>query len=145
MSEDDMNRHPDGSTTTALEASNRASRVPISRLAPPFDLVDIAKEIQSADNLLGAVVGGQLDVIAEQIRALQRKARELLERAELNADLHRAECNFRKRAGQVYHLYRRSDARYFSMLSPSEWGDATPHTFEGSYRLELDMSFSRVD
>ncbi len=151
MSDDDMNRQP-GATSTALEPSKRASRAPVSRLAAPIDLVDIAQEIQQADTLLGAVVGGQLDVIAEQIRALQQKARDLLERAEVNAQLHRAECNFRKRSGHVYHLYRRMDAAasagrdlYFSMLSPTEWGPKAPHAFEGSYRLELDMSFTRVD
>lgn len=95
---------------------------------------------------MGAVVGGQLQVIAEQIRALQDQARALMTRAEVNAKLHRSACNLKKRPGHVYHLYRRSDDDlYFSLLSPMEWGGQPPHPYEGSYRLELDLSFTRVD
>jgi hypothetical protein len=130
----------------ALVPSDRASPYPVSRLAPAFDLVDIAREIQEADKLLGVVVSGQLDVIADQIRGLQAKARELLQRAEMNAQLHRAACNLKKRPGHIYHLYRRSEQEsYFSLLSPEEWGGAPPHPHEGAYRLELDMSFTRVE
>jgi len=126
--------------------SDHASKYPVSRLAPPFELVDLAREIQDADRVLGAVVGGQLEVIAEQIRSLQEKAKGILERAERAGELHRAACNFRKRAGATYHLYRRTSGElYFSMLSPDEWGASTPHPFEGSYRLEVDMSWTRVD
>lgn len=132
--------------TAALAVPDRASPYPVSRLAPAFDLVDIAREIQDADRVLGAVVGGQLDVIAEQIRALQDKARSLLARAERDGELHRATCQFKKRPGATYHLYRRPNGElFFSMISPAEWGAQTPHPFEGSYRLELDMSFTRVD
>jgi hypothetical protein len=130
----------------ALTVPHRAASYPVSRLAPSFDLVDVAREVQEADRLLGAVVGGQLQVIADQIRALQDQARALMSRAEVNAKLHRAACNLKKRPGHVYHLYRRSeDDAYFSLLSPTEWGGQPPHEFEGSYRLELDLSFTRVD
>ena len=123
----------------------RASPYPVSRLAPPFDIVDVAREIQDADRVLGSVVGGQLEIIAEQIRQLQDRARGILARAETSARLHRAACSFKKRPGHVYHLYRRANGQvYLSMLSPEEWGREPPHAFEGSYRLEVDMSFSQV-
>jgi hypothetical protein len=122
-----------------------ASPYPLSRLAPAFDLVDIAREIQEADKMLGAVVGGQLDVIAKQIQALQDQAHGLLEKARIAAELHRAGCHFKKRPGHVYHLYRRPNgSAYFSMLSPKEWRGAPPHPFEGSFRLEVDQSFTAV-
>jgi hypothetical protein len=70
----------------------------------------------------------------------------VLDEAARAARLHRARCNFRKVPGHVYHLYRRGeDDLYFSMLSPAEWGGHPPHPFEGSYRLENDQSFTRVD
>ena len=34
---------------------------------------------------------------------------------------------------------------YFSMLSPAEWGGRAPHPFEGSYRLEADMSWTPAE
>lgn len=137
----------DGATTALSKLeTDKASPYPVSRLAPPFDLVDVAREIQEADRVTSAVVGGQLDVIAEQIRALQDKARAILDQARRTAELHRASCNFKKRPGGIYHLYRRPNGEaYFSMLSPIEWGNVPPHPFEGSFRLEIDASFTPID
>jgi len=137
---------PGSAPLAVVEPEGRSAAYPLSRLAPRFELVDVAREIQDADRVLGSVVGGQLEVIAEQIRSLQDKARHILERAELAAQLHRARCHFKKRPGHVYHLYRRSPTdAYLSLLSPAEWGGAPPHAFEGSFRLEVDMAWTRVD
>jgi hypothetical protein len=113
----------------------------MSRLAPRFQLVDLAEEIARADATISLVTSSKLEIIREQIVALQEKARAILEEAAFAAKLHRARCNFRKVPGDVY---RRGPELYFSMLSPEEWGDAPPHPFEGSYRLEPDQTFTRV-
>lgn len=132
-------------STLGPSVPDHASPYPLSRLAPAFDLIDVAREIQEADKMLGAVVGGQLEVIAKQIQALQEQAQALLEKARVAAELHRADCHFKKRPGHVYHLYRRPNGTaYFSMLSPKEWGGAPPHAFEGAYRLEVDQSWTAV-
>ncbi|MGF1468010.1 MAG: DUF2452 domain-containing protein [Sandaracinaceae bacterium] len=124
----------------------RTSPYPVSRLAPPHDMVDVARQIQEADRMVGAVVGGKLEVLARQIEAIQRQARELLARARRDVELHRAACNFVKRFGHTYHLYRRGDGTaYLSMLSPADWGGSPPHPHEGSYRLEPDQSWTPVD
>src|SRR6478609_6634504 len=139
MSQDGQRRYEGG----RHEGPDHASPYPVSRLAPVHDLVDIAAEIQKADAVLGTVATSQLAVIAEQIRSLQAKARTVLERARKDAELHRARCSFEKKAGQTYHLYRRDDGvTYFSLLGPDEWRLPQPQTFVGSYRLELDMSFT---
>jgi hypothetical protein len=131
----------DGPNHDGLE---RASPYPVSRLAPVIDLVDVAREIQAADAVLGVKMTAELAIIAEQIRALQERARAALDAAEESARLHRAACSFKKRPGHVYHLYRKeSGALYFSMLSPADWGRC-PDAFEGSYRLGVDMTFERV-
>ena len=47
------------------------------------------------------------------------KARKVLEETKRDAELHHAACNFKKRPGQMYYLYRRQNGTtYFSMLSP---------------------------
>jgi hypothetical protein len=121
----------------------RTSPYPTSRLAPAHDLVDTARQIAEADRVIGTVVHAKLQVIADQIRGLQAQARSILEDARAHADLHRAVCRFQKRVGATYHLYRRPDATaYLSMLAPADWGDAPPHEFLGSYRLEPDMSWT---
>jgi hypothetical protein len=124
------------------EKKQSTSRYPLSRLSAPHDLVDVAREIQQADATLGSVTVAKLRVIAEQIRALQERAREVLDEAKHASDLHRATCNFKKRPGALYHLYRKSDgALYWSMLSPDEWG-TPPDAYQGSYRLEADMTWT---
>lgn len=131
---------PDQALTT------RATPYPMSRLAPRFDLVDIAAEIQRADATVSMVASSKLELIRKQILALQDEARGILDEAARAAKLHRARCNFRKSPGHVYHLYRRGeDDLYFSMLSPDEWNGKPPHPYEGSYRLENDQTFTRVD
>jgi hypothetical protein len=125
--------------------SSRSSPYPLSRMAPAFDLVDVASEIQRADASLASVTGGKLHVIAEQIRALQARAREILERTQRDADLHRVKCNFEKHAGGIYHLYRRPDGTlWFSLLAPEEWISQKPEHV-ASYRLEADLSFTPLD
>jgi Protein of unknown function (DUF2452) len=122
-----------------------ASPYPVSRLSPRFDLVDLAAEIARADETVSLVASAKLEVIRQQIVALQEKARAILDEAAFAAELHRARCNFRKVPGRIYHLYRRAPGElYFSMLSPEEWGGAPPHPFEGSFRLETDQTFTRV-
>ncbi len=121
----------------------------LSRLAPAIDLVDMAREIQRADQLVGTVTADKLGRIADQIRALQAEAQELLERARRDAALHRATCHFQKVIGQTYHLYRRGEAEtgelLWSILSPEDWGGRPPHAYVGSYRLEADASFTAAE
>lgn len=121
--------------------STKSVPYPTSRLAARIELVDMAREIEKADEALGLVVGAKLEVLRDQMRALQEQARKLLEEAQASALLQRAKCNFKKIPGKTYHLYRKSDGdHYFSMLSPDEWGGSPPHAFEGSYKVDIDLS-----
>lgn len=142
MTDDPTKRHDGG----LHQGPDHSSPYPLSRMTRTFDLVDVAREIQRADAMTSAVVGNKLKLIADQIRALQDQARGILERAERDAKLHRARCNFSKTPGSVYHLYRRPDGElYFSMLSPADWKGNPPHAFEGSYKLEVDQSYTPLD
>ncbi len=126
--------------------STRSIPYPTSRLAARIDLVDMAREIEKSDESLGLVVGAKLEVIRDQMRALQEEARQLLEEARESARLQRAKCNFRKIPGKTYHLYRRADGElYFSMLSPDEWAGSPPHEFQGSYKVDIDLSLRRLE
>lgn len=128
------------------EPKSKTATYPLSRLSAPHDLVDVAREIQTADATLGGVTVAKLRVIAEQIKNLQAQAAQILDDAKHSGDLHRAACNFRRRPGHAYHLYRKGSdgSLYWSMLSPEEWG-TPPDAFQGSYRLELDMSWTPVE
>lgn len=118
---------------------------PVSRMAPAIELIDLAREIQQADDRITGHTNARLDLIAKQIRQLQAEAHDILEKAEQDQQLHRAHCAFKRRPGEVYHLYRKLDGTlYFSMLAPDEWGAQPPHEYAGSFRLELDASWSPV-
>jgi len=128
------------------QGPDRTAPYPVSRMAPSFDIVDLAKEIAQADDQIAQHTNGKLRVIAEQIKHLQKQAKDILEHAQNDQTLHRAKCNFKRKPGEIYHLYKkRDDSLYFSMLSPQEWGSSAPHSYEGSYRLEADMSWTSVD
>jgi hypothetical protein len=141
--------HDDDTTRHAGDkhgGPDHASPYPISRLAPPVDLVDTAREIQRADETIRNHVGGKLQVIAEQMRALRDQAQAIMAQAQRDAELHRAVCQFKKRPGQIYHLYERSPGElYFSMLSPEDWNGAPPHPYKGAYRLEADLSWTAAE
>ena len=123
-----------------------SSPYPVSRLAPGFGLVDLAREIEQADQHVASRMEAQLRVIADQVKALQAQAREILQQAKSDQRLHHARCAFRRIPGHVYHLYQEADGTAaFSMLSPDDWGGHPPKPFLGSYRLENDMSWTPAE
>ncbi len=127
------------------QGSDNSAPYPVRRMAPVTDLVDMAKEIAKADNMLSTNAHGKLKLIADQIRALQAEAQKVLEDTRHSQQLHRAKCNFKRQPGRIYHLYSKADGEYFSMLAPQEWGGAPPHQYCGSYRLESDLSWTAVE
>ena len=59
--------------------TDHASPYPVSRLAPAFGLVDLAREIALADEMLANRAEAQLSVIASQVRLLQQQAQTILQ------------------------------------------------------------------
>ncbi|XP_012678045.1 uncharacterized protein C1orf50 homolog [Clupea harengus] len=117
-----------------------------NRLGDPMDLVSLAQVVQKSDEFVRANACNRLTVIADQIRYLQEQARKVLEEAKKDADLHHAACNVVKKPGNMYYLYlRESGQRYFSIVSPQEWGSSCPHKFLGAYKLQYDMSWTPID
>lgn len=128
------------------QGSDSTSPYPVSSLSPSFDLVDLAKQISEADAMVNTRVSAKLKVIADQIKALQAEAREALEEAQQDQQLHNAACNFKRIPGKIYHLYKKPDGQiYFSMVSPEDWGGNAPHEYVNSYQLENDLSWTPVD
>ncbi len=141
-----MNERPEQHPDPIHRGEARTSPYPVSRLAPAFGLVDLAAEVERADQAIAGQTNAQLELIAEQIRQLQAKAREILEKAQHDLQLHKARCAFAKRPGQVYHLYRtKAGELQFSLLSPADWGGRPPHEYQGAWRLEADQRWTRVE
>uniref|UniRef100_A0ABM5EKV1 Uncharacterized protein C1orf50 homolog n=1 Tax=Pogona vitticeps TaxID=103695 RepID=A0ABM5EKV1_9SAUR len=136
----------EGSAVVERGRPERFQLSPAARKARPSDLVALAEQLEKADDFIRANACNRLTVIAEQIRYLQEQARKVLEEANRDADLHHVACNFVKKPGKVYYLYKRENGqRYFSMLSPEEWGASCPSEFLGGYKLQHDMSWTPSD
>lgn len=129
----------DSNVSQQLVSSYRVNK------AGPSDLIELAKEVQRADEDIKNVASGKLQMIAEQMRFLQQQANHVLMEARESSRLHNAKCNLVKKPGNVYYLYERdTGVQYFSLLSPSEWPDC-PHTFICAYRLEHDKTWTKLD
>lgn len=128
-----------------FRGAGHASPYPVSRLSAPVSLVDTAKAIEAASAAVAMRTNAQLEVVLEQMRTLQQRAREIMAQAARDIDLIHVDCRFRRVPGRVYHLYERADGhRYFSMVAPEEHGHSTAG-FIGSFRYEHDESWTRLD
>lgn len=124
----------------------RRSPYPVSRLAPAMELVELARELSEADDMLTVQATSQLRLLAEQMEQLRAKARKILKETREHQELHRAQCGFRKQPGQSYHLYRKTcGTLLFSLVGPAEWGLEPPFEYIGTYRLEVDRTWKKID
>ncbi|KAF7693105.1 uncharacterized protein C1orf50 homolog [Silurus meridionalis] len=147
-----VNQSDRGNTVTLVETNSKPNSLELvssyhtNRVGDPMDLVALAEHVQKGDEFIRANACNRLTVIADQIRYLQEQARKVLEDAKRDADLHHAACNVVKKPGNMYYLYtRESGQRYFSILSPKEWGPSCPHEFLGAYKLQHDMSWTPIE
>lgn len=128
----------------AIVKNKNTLAYPSSTLDPPISMIDQVKEIELAERTLKLGVNSKLDVIVKQIRALKNQAKDIIEKAHHDMELHKAECAFQKVIGEPIYLYKRGQGKlYFSRLSPEDWGGAPPHQFLGSYVMNYDKSFEK--
>ncbi|XP_077567868.1 uncharacterized protein C1orf50 homolog [Stigmatopora nigra] len=117
-----------------------------TKVGDPMDLVALATQLQKGDDFIKANTCNKLSIIADQIRYLQGVAKNVLEEAKRDTELHHAACNVVKKTGNIYYLYQQSSGqKYFSIISPKEWGQNCPHLFVGAFKLQHDMSWTPED
>ena len=134
-----------------LAPSNKSSTFPLSRLSASLQPINQEETLQVAKHLLSAVAQGKLQLLVEQINFLHQQARRVMEEASSSLQLHQVQCAFQKRAGHQYYLYLKKGASegesslYFSLLSPQDWEGNPPHSFQGAFLLQEDLSWMRVE
>lgn len=110
------------------------------------DLEKLIETLKESETHVKNTAYNKLDVIGEQIKFLQKQAHEILRAATHDSHLHKVPCNFVKVSGQIYHLYKRpTGEKIWSMISPSEFGASCKNEHLGSFRMEVDRSFTPVD
>lgn len=130
------------------EPIRTATLVENTKVEPKYssDLMVLAEQIQKADQCVKSNVTNKLSLIADQILFLQEQAKQILEKAKLEMELHSAACNLAKKPGNIYYYYKRASGQnYLSIMSPTDWGVYCPHEFLAAYRLENDNSWTPVD
>jgi len=64
---------------------------------------------------------GKLELIAKQISFLQNEAINIYNNHQLNSEINKIECNFKKVPGTYYYLYEKNNKKFLSLISNEEW------------------------
>tara|TARA_B100000902_G_scaffold375106_1_gene404734 strand:- start:3019 stop:3399 length:381 start_codon:yes stop_codon:yes gene_type:complete len=64
---------------------------------------------------------GKLELIAKQISFLQNEAVNIYNNHQLNSEINKIECNFKKVPGTYYYLYEKNNKKFLSLISNEEW------------------------
>lgn len=88
----------------------------------------------------------QLNLIAEQISILQKKAQDIIFSAKINDNLHNIDMTCKKVCGNIYYHYKIIDnnKEILSIISPDEWS-LDDKIFLGKYLFNYDNLFYRTD
>lgn len=83
----------------------------------------------------------QLNLISRQINNLKLEAISLIENFNINTELQKIECNFKKVPGTTYYLYiKKNNTKFLSLISPNEW-DNDDIIFLDEYFFDFDYQF----
>lgn len=83
----------------------------------------------------------QLNLISRQINNLKLEAINLIENFNINIELQKIECNFKKVPGKTYYLYlKNNNTQFLSLISPNEWSNDNIK-FLDEYYFDFDYQF----
>ena len=85
----------------------------------------------------------KLKLLFKQMENLKNDINEIINES-LEADaLNDIKCNFKKKPGNTYYLYKKPcDSLFFSILSPQEWTN-TKNIFVNAYFYDYDLTFQK--
>lgn len=121
------------------------SKIPTRTLDPKISIIDQAKEIEKASEILTLKVNSKLELILSQIKLLQEEARKIIKEAYNDLELHKVKCNFEKKIGETLFLYKKNNELFFSRISPKEWNGIINYEYLGAYRLRSDYTFEKIE
>lgn len=116
-----------------------------TKIYNPDDIIELGNQLENIDSHIKAITINKLKFISKQIKHLQQEAINTVNEAKKNISLTHAKCNFKKIKGNTYHLYKKNNEYFFSMLSPKDWNNNPPNEYINSYIFEGDMSWRAID
>lgn len=88
----------------------------------------------------------QLLKIKEQVTFLLTQAQDIHDKISISEIIYKADCGFKPRISEIYHIYRRKTDDYFiSMVGPSEWGKKSSLEFVATVELKSDHTWKVLD
>lgn len=89
----------------------------------------------------------QLKLLNQQMNLIKQQALDIINDANTQEELHNLKTNFKKTSGNCYYLYQNieNEEKYFSLISPSEWGYKYNDTFIGKFYYDFDKTFIKVE
>ena len=88
---------------------------------------------------------GKLKHIAKQMEMLKREAAEIIRESFQQNDIQGIPCRCKKVSGNTYYLYTKQEgSRYFSLISPDEWGNIFSDEHVGTYYYDYDKTFVKI-
>ncbi|KAJ8920855.1 hypothetical protein NQ315_015647 [Exocentrus adspersus] len=86
------------------------------------ELMELEENVHNGETYIHANAKNKLDIIGKQMKSLQVLMNDVINETRLHSELNNAACNFVRKPG-------------------NEWVNV-PHNFLGSFRLEVDMSWT---
>ena len=81
----------------------------------------------------------KLKSVIQQMEMLKIQAKNIIEEAKSQNELHNVKVNFKLVSGKTYYLYESKQGKYFSLIAPMEWDHSGK--FIGKYFYDYDKQF----
>lgn len=112
-----------------------------NRLLQSLEISSIIRNEVFIDSKKNSAAYGKLELIKSQMALLQKQAMNILEEVQIDAELQKIKCNFKKVPGNYYYCYKNHDNIFLSLIKPEEW--QTDYIFLGRYLFDYDYIFKR--
>ena len=115
--------------------------IPTSISSPPLiPNRDISNEVISLVNDVG---NSKINLIKSLIDQLVESGRNEIQNINDSVELWHISCSFIRKAGDIIHLYERSEgSKFWSIIGPDEWSNNLIHL--GSYRILYDYILEKI-
>ena len=85
----------------------------------------------------------KLKVLFKQMENIKNEIHEIINESLQTDALNDIQCNFKKKPGNTYYLYKKpDDTLFFSIISPDEW-KTTNNTYINSYFYDYDLTLHK--
>ena len=84
----------------------------------------------------------KLKLVLHQMEMLKAQAKDIIEEAKSQNELHNVKVNFKLVSGKTYYLYESKQDKYFSLIAPMEWNYSD--RFIGKYFYDYDKQFIQL-